>query len=112
MLSCGVLVHDPSGLGAAVAILAAELPCRDGMLKCALTSVPCRRVTRGHGCVTAMLSRGVLVHDPSGLGAAVAVLAAELPCRDGMLTNRTLERAKTVHQCDGVMSHTMSPVRR
>ena len=52
-----------------------------------------------------MLSRGVLVHHPSGLGAAVAILAAELSCRHGMLTNRTLERAKTVHQCDGVMSH-------
>jgi hypothetical protein len=31
-----------------------------------------------------MRSGGVLVHCPSGLGAAATVLAAELPCGDGV----------------------------
>ena len=53
-----------------------------------------------------MYSCGVLVHCPRGLGAAVTILAIELLCGHGMFANRTLERAKTVHQCDGVMSHT------
>jgi hypothetical protein len=50
-------------------------------------------------------SRSVLVHCPSRLGAAVTILAMELLGGDGMFTKRTLERAKTVHQCDGVVSH-------
>jgi hypothetical protein len=50
-------------------------------------------------------SRSVLVHRPSRLGAAVTVLAIELLGGDGMFTDRTLECAKTVHECDGVMSH-------
>ena len=34
----------------------------------------------------AMCSRGVLVHCPSGLRAAVTILAAELLCGDGVFT--------------------------
>jgi hypothetical protein len=52
-----------------------------------------------------MCSRGVLGHRPGRLGAAVAVLAAELPCGNGVLTQRALERAKAVHHRDGVISH-------
>jgi hypothetical protein len=52
-----------------------------------------------------MCSRGVLVHCPSRLGAAVAVLAAKLLCSDGVFTKWTLEHAKSVHHFDGVMSH-------
>ena len=57
-----------------------------------------------------MCSGGVLVHCPSRLGAAVAVLAAELLCGDGVFTEWTLERAKAVHHSDGVMSHRSSVV--
>ena len=53
-----------------------------------------------------MYSGGVVVHCPGSLGAATAVLDAELPCSDRMLTKYTLERAKTVHHLDRVMSHT------
>ena len=52
-----------------------------------------------------MCSRSVLVHCPSRLSAAVTILAMELLGGDGMITKRALERAKTVHQCDGVVSH-------
>lgn len=52
-----------------------------------------------------MRSRGVLVHCPSRLGAAAAVLVAELQCSDRVLTQWALERGKTVHPLDGVMSH-------
>jgi hypothetical protein len=52
-----------------------------------------------------MCGRGVLVHCPGRLGAAVAVLAAEFLCGDGMFTKGTLERAKPGHHFDGVMSH-------
>jgi hypothetical protein len=55
-----------------------------------------------------MCSRGVLVHCPSRLGAAVAVLAAELPSGDGVFTKWALERAKAVHHFDGVMSHSFN----
>jgi hypothetical protein len=41
----------------------------------------------------------------SRLGAAAAVLAAELPCGDGVSTKWALEYAKALHHCDGVMSH-------
>ena len=47
----------------------------------------------------------MLVHYLSRLGATIAVLAAELPCGDGVSTKWALERAKTSHHCDGVMSH-------
>jgi len=52
-------------------------------------------------------SHGVLIHKPGRLGAAVTVLAAEIPRRNGVLANRTLERAKAVHNFDGVMSHSI-----
>lgn len=57
-----------------------------------------------------MRSRGVLIHRLRRLGAAVAVLAAELLCGDGVLAKRALEEAKAVHHFDGVMSHTFSVV--
>jgi hypothetical protein len=44
-----------------------------------------------------MCDRGVLVHCPSRLGAAVAVQAAEIPCGEGVFTKLALERAKAVH---------------
>jgi len=53
-------------------------------------------------------SRGVLVHCPSRLGAAVAVQAAEIPCGEGVFTKLALERAKAVHHLDGVMSHSFN----
>jgi hypothetical protein len=53
-----------------------------------------------------MCGRGVLVHCPSRLGAAVPVMTAEITRGDRVLTKWTLERAKTVHHCDGVISHT------
>ena len=52
-----------------------------------------------------MCHPGVLVHRLGRLGAAVAVLAAELLCGDGVFTKRTLERAKAAHHFDGVVSH-------
>ena len=39
------------------------------------------------------------------LARSVGVPAAELPCGDGVFTKWTLERAKAVHHCDTVMSH-------
>ena|ERR1700681_3132847 len=55
-----------------------------------------------------MCSRGVLVHCPSRLGAAVSVEAVELPCGDRVFTEWALERAKAVHHFDGVMSHSFN----
>ena len=52
-----------------------------------------------------MYGRGMLVHCPCRLGAAVAVLAAEVPCGNGALTEWTLKQGKAVHHFDGVMSH-------
>ena len=52
-----------------------------------------------------MCGRGVLVHCPSRLGAAVTILAMELLGSDGMFTKQTLERTKAVHQRDRVVSH-------
>ena len=72
--------------------------------------VPHLRMMRRDGHGASMLCRGVLVHCPSRLGATVTVLASELPCGDRMFTNRALERAKTVHHFDGVMSHSSSLV--
>jgi hypothetical protein len=54
-----------------------------------------------------MRSRGMLVHSPSCLGAAAAVLAAKLLCSDGVFTKGALERGKSVHRFDGVMSHSL-----
>jgi hypothetical protein len=73
--------------------------------------VPHLRIMRRDGHGASMLCRGVLVHCPSRLGATVTVLAAELPCGDGMFTKRTLERAKTVHHFDGVISHSFKSSR-
>ena len=50
----------------------------------------------------------MLVHSPRRLGAAVAVLAAELAGGDGVSTKGALERAKAVHLFDGVMSHSFN----
>ena len=47
----------------------------------------------------------MLIHCLGRLGAAAAVLAAELPCGDGVFAQKALERAKAVHHFDGVMSH-------
>jgi len=69
-----------------------------------LHSLPCHRLG------PSMYSGGVVVHCPSSLGAAAAVLDAELPCSHRVLTNYTLESAKTVHHFDRVMSHTSSVV--
>src|ERR1700722_11245456 len=53
---------------------------------------------------------GVVVHCLSRLGAATAVLAAKLPCRDGVFATYTLECAKAVHHLNRVMSHRFSVV--
>src|SRR5450755_2882413 len=58
-----------------------------------------------HGFGAAMCGRRVLVHCPSCLRAAVSVLAAEIPCGDGVFAKRARKRAKAVHHFDGVMSH-------
>ena len=55
-----------------------------------------------------MCSRGVLVHCPSGLGTAVAVLAAEIPRGDGVFAERAVEHGKAVHLLDGVMPHSFN----
>ena len=52
-----------------------------------------------------MSSRCVLVHRPSRLCAATAVLAAEFLRGDGVLTDEALESGKAIHHFDGVMSH-------
>jgi hypothetical protein len=52
-----------------------------------------------------MGSRCVLVHRPSGLCPATAVLAAEFLRSDGVLTDEALESGKAIHHLDGVMSH-------
>ena len=65
-------------------------------------------ITRRHRYGAAVCSRGVLVHCPSRLGAAVAVQAAEIPCSDGVSTKSALEYAKAVHHFDVVMSHSFN----
>ena len=57
-----------------------------------------------------MCSRSVLIHCLGRLAAAVAVLTAELPCRDGVFAKHTLECAKAAHHFDRVMSHGSSVV--
>jgi hypothetical protein len=47
----------------------------------------------------------VLIHYPSRLRAAVAVLVAEIQCGDGVFAEWTPEHAKSIHLCDGVMPH-------
>jgi hypothetical protein len=68
-------------------------------------SVPGLGSKREHGCGAAMGSGGVLVHRSGRLGAAAAVLAAEFLCGDGVFAKGALERGKSVHRLDGVMSH-------
>lgn len=69
--------------------------------------MPHRGISRQHGCGAAMRSRGVLVHGPGCLGAAAAVLAAKLLCGHGVFTKGALERGKSVHRFDGVISHSL-----
>jgi hypothetical protein len=52
-----------------------------------------------------MCSRGVLVHRPGCLSAAVAVFGQELPGCDGVLTKWALERRKAFDYLCNVMSH-------
>jgi hypothetical protein len=79
--------------------------------KCAfLMGMPHLCIACRHGYGAAMCSRGVLVHCPSCLCAAIAALTAELPCGDGVFTKWALELAKAVHHCDGVISHSFSIV--
>ena len=52
-----------------------------------------------------MFGRSVFVHCPSCLGAAAAVLAAEVPCGDGVLTMWAGEHRHATHYLDRVMSH-------
>jgi hypothetical protein len=73
-----------------------------------LMSVPHLRIMRQHGRGTAMYSRSVLVHCLGRLGAAAAVLAAELLCGDRVFTKWASERRKTIHRFDGVMSHSLN----
>src|SRR5580704_11030239 len=75
------------------------------LAKCVLVSVPGQRITRGYGRRDAMCVSGVLVHCPGRLGAAVSVLAAEIPCGDGVSAEWALESGKPVHHLDRVMSH-------
>ena len=56
----------------------------------------------------AMCCGGVLVHCPCRLGAAVSVLAPEVPCGDGVFAMWALKRGKAVHHFDGVMSHSFN----
>jgi hypothetical protein len=58
-----------------------------------------------------MCRRCVFVHRSSRLGAKVAVLDDKVLCGDGISANWTLELAKAVHQCDGVMPHSLKSSR-
>jgi hypothetical protein len=55
-------------------------------------SVPHLRITGIHGQGVVVHSRSVLVHRPSRLGAAAAVLGIEVQCGDGVFTIWTGER--------------------
>ena len=57
-----------------------------------LVGVPHRRVTRRHGRPMPMCSRGVLVHYLSRLSTTTAVLAAEIPCGNGVFTEWAFEK--------------------
>ena len=63
-----------------------------------------------HGLGASMYGAGVLIHYSGSLSAATAVLGTELAGRDRMFAKYTLERAKTIHHLDRVMSHTSSVV--
>jgi hypothetical protein len=47
----------------------------------------------------------MLIHCPRRLSAAAAVLAAEVPCGDGVLTMWAGEHRHATHYLDRVMSH-------
>ena len=70
--------------------------------------VPHRRMIRRHGHGDAMCGPSVLVHCLGRLGAAAAVLSAELLRGDGVLTKRALECGTAIHRFDGVMSHSLN----
>jgi hypothetical protein len=55
-----------------------------------------------------MYGRGMLVHRPGRLSAAVSIFAAEFPRGDGVLTTWAREHGKTVHHFDGVVSHSLN----
>jgi hypothetical protein len=67
--------------------------------------VPRLGIEREHGCGAAVCRGCVLIHHSGRLGAAAAVLAAELLGGDGVFTKGALERGKTVQGFDAVMSH-------
>jgi hypothetical protein len=73
--------------------------------------MPHLRIYRRHEVGAAMYSRGVLVHRPSRLAAAVAVLTVELPCGDGVFATYTLERGEPAHHFGRVMSHSFKCMR-
>lgn len=58
-----------------------------------------------------MCRRCVFVHRSSRLGAKVAVLDDEVLCGHGISATGALELAKAVHQCDGVMPHSLKSSR-
>ena len=55
-----------------------------------------------------MCSRGMLVHCPSRLSAALTVLAIELHCGDEVFAKSALELGKAIHLFDGVNSHSFN----
>jgi hypothetical protein len=61
-----------------------------------------------------MHSRSVLIHCPSSLGTAAAMVATELQRGDRVLTMWAGECGHAVHRLDGVMSHSFksSPLSR
>jgi len=73
-----------------------------------LMGVPYLRIMGRHGHGAAMCSRSVLVHCLSRLGAAAAVLAAELLGGHRVLTKWAPERGKAIDRFDGVMSHSLN----
>jgi len=73
--------------------------------------MPHLRIYRRHEAGTAVCCRGVLVHCPSRLAAAVAVLTAELPCGDGVFATYTLERGEPAHHFGCVISHSFKCIR-
>jgi hypothetical protein len=73
-----------------------------------LMSVPHVRLTCIREYGAAMGARNVLVHCLSRLGAAAAVLTAELQGGDGVFTVLARERGQAAHCFYGVMSHSFN----
>jgi len=73
--------------------------------KAGLVGVPRLGIEREHGCGAAVCRGCVLIHHSGRLGAAAAVLAAELLGGDGVFTKGALESGESAHRLDGVMSH-------